>query len=118
MFPPKKSAKPSGLDSPMPIGGKPPLATPMDDGAPDSDDMGGGAKPSPQSLNYHQGPQPCETCEYMEDSGNCQILGIQVQPQDGCNAYESKDESGEQGEDQGGGPGGPPAPPPGLYGGQ
>jgi hypothetical protein len=98
-----------GLDSPPPIGGAPPQP---DETEPDSDDMGGAAKPSPESLHYHDDAQNCGSCEYMGQGGQCQILGMPVQAEGACSAWEGKDEVSQMGAPGGG------APPRGMYGGQ
>ncbi len=114
MFPPKKSsAKPKGLDSPSPIGGKAPMP-PMPD-EPDADDMGGGAKVKPEAVMYHEDERECQMCQYMDESGNCQILGMQVSPVGGCNAFEAK-AGGEGSPDMSAPPSGPAGG--AMYGGQ
>ena len=95
MFPPKNKSK--GLDMPSPIGGKPPTGPPPPEAEPDADDTGGGVKP--EALMYHAEEHECQMCSHMDESGNCDILKMQVSPVGGCNAFEagkqSEEESGE-----------------------
>ena len=131
MRPPMGGLKPRSLGAPNPVGmktPKPPVRPGfMADGGmggdpgQDADDMGGGAKPSPDSLHYHAEEHECQLCEYMGQGGKCAILGIQVAPEGACNAFEANE--GGTGEELGGEePGemaGPPSPggSQGMYGG-
>jgi hypothetical protein len=103
------------MGAPAPIGGAPddddddqmqaqgpgPQQDPDQDG--DIDNSGGGASPvvKPESLNYHDDLHTCETCQYMNGDGSCSVLQMQVSPQGGCNAFESKGDEGAMPEGEG-----------------
>lgn len=117
-FPPRRGpmmADGGPMGSPSPIGGDE-----EENAAPPAPAAGAGAAPPPppglgadtdqdndfdnpvvrpESVNYHDDPQTCETCQYMADSGQCSVLRMQVSPQGGCNAFEPKAGGGEEGED-------------------
>jgi hypothetical protein len=57
----------------------------------------------PEAVNYHDDPQSCSICKYMNGS-MCAVLKMEVQPQGGCNAFSGKD-SGEESPDEGSGNG-------------
>lgn len=89
------------MGAPPPIGGAPDAAAPpvAPPAAPQADP--GNPTVKPESVNYHDDPQQCQTCMYMDESGQCAVLKMQVSPEGACNAYEPK------GGDQGGAMGDP-----------
>lgn len=62
----------------------------MGAGAPDPS-AGAGPMPmiKPESVNYHDDPHSCQTCQYMGQDSQCAVLQMQVSPQGGCNAFEA-----------------------------
>ena len=71
------------------------------DHEPDGDE-GGSYKVNPETVGYHQGPEPCSECAAFAN-GQCKLLQMEVGPDDGCYAFQPK-ESGEM--DEGSGMGG------------
>lgn len=45
---------------------------------------------TPEAVCYRDGQQVCSTCQYMEESGECQPLKIVVDPGGGCNLHKER----------------------------
>ncbi len=81
------SAPPSMNKPPMPgIGDTP-------DEAGDTDDKTGAIPP--EAVSYRTSDMKCSGCEYMQGS-DCTKLQMPVEPDAGCNLFESKSGEGEQ----------------------
>lgn len=62
----------------------------------DTDDQGAG-QTKPEWVDYSTDASNCKNCEYMGDDGNCQVLNIQVGPEDHCKAFSPKGQGSEYG---------------------
>ncbi|NBW07815.1 MAG: hypothetical protein EBR82_07290 [Caulobacteraceae bacterium] len=45
---------------------------------------------TPEAVCYRDGQQVCSTCQYLEESGECQPLKIIVDPGGGCNLHKER----------------------------
>jgi hypothetical protein len=45
---------------------------------------------TPESVCYRDEQQVCSTCQYMEESGECQPLKMIVAPGAGCNLHKER----------------------------
>jgi hypothetical protein len=104
-------AKPNGVGVMIalkPKSGPPDLGGPNEpdadeQGGPPDNDMddpsgGGEGGVKPEWVAYHTGDETCQNCEYMADGGMCDVLKMNVGPNDHCEAFEPKqDQSGQMG---------------------
>lgn len=87
-----------GLESPEPIGGKPPKAMPpmhdepdMDETEPDGDE---GATLSPETVGYHEDSRTCGNCKHNL-GGHCNVIGQPVGEEGACCVWEGGSEEGQ-----------------------
>lgn len=103
------------LGAPSGFGGPPkpkPAAPPMADDDPDQDgdidtdagpdpdqdqDQGGSPTITPEAVAYRTADQQCNSCEYMGQGGDCAVLKMQVQENDGCNAHSPRSQQEQPG---------------------
>lgn len=98
------ATKPTGVGIMLaikPKSGPPDLPGP---GEPDADDRGGPSDDQddrsggvePEWVDYHTGDETCQHCSYMSDGGTCDVLKMNVGPNDHCEAFEAKQEQGDE----------------------
>lgn len=45
---------------------------------------------SPEMVSFRSADEVCSNCQHMSPDGNCEVLSMQVEPGDSCNAFSQK----------------------------
>lgn len=73
------------------VEGREESAEPIDNPAEEKQEhAGGGGYVSPEMVSFRPSHEVCGNCSHMSPDGNCEVLLMQVEPGDSCNAFSDK----------------------------
>jgi len=76
-----------GPPPPLRTPGAPPVAADVPVEATEPEVQQGPAPISPEMVCYRTADEVCGTCDHFGEGGACAVLGMTVEPGDGCNAW-------------------------------
>ena len=84
-------------EPPEPISGKPKMAEAEEPEVPKKPERSA-AMIDPMAVNFRTGDETCGNCSHFGKDGGCDLLGIECQAGDSCNAFSQRmDEEPEEG---------------------